>query len=161
MSIPRQITGLVGWLLACFAAAAVGAIASANAATFYSQLSRPGWAPPAWLFAPVWTLLYALMGVSVWLVWRAHPFKESRTALVLFILQLAANGLWTWIFFSWHQGPVAFVEILLLWCLIVATIASFWRLQLLAAVLLFPYLAWVTFATALTFSTWQLNPEIL
>jgi tryptophan-rich sensory protein len=101
------------------------------------------------------------MGVSVWLVWRAHPFKESRTALVLFILQLAANGLWTWIFFSWHQGPVAFVEILLLWCLIVATIASFWRLQLLAAVLLFPYLAWVTFATALTFSTWQLNPEIL
>ena len=161
MSIRRQIAGLVGWLLVCFAAAAVGAIASANAATFYSQLSRPGWAPPAWLFAPVWTLLYLLMGVSAWLVWKAHRFKESRVSLGLFVLQLAANALWTWIFFSWHQGAMAVSEILLLWCLIVATVALFWRLRVLAAVLLFPYLAWVTFATALTFSTWQLNPEIL
>ena len=101
------------------------------------------------------------MGVSAWLVWRAHGFRESKTALVLFVLQLAANALWTWIFFSWHQGAVAFAEILLLWCLIVATIALFWRLHVLAAVLLFPYLAWVTLATALTFSTWQLNPDIL
>jgi translocator protein len=161
MSIRRQITGLFGWLLACFAAAAVGAIASANAATFYLQLSRPRWAPPAWLFAPAWAFLYALMGVSVWLVWRAHRSKESRVALVLFVVQLAANSLWTWIFFSWHHGAVAFAEILLLWCLIVATITLFWRLNVRAAVLLFPYLAWVTFATALTFFTWQLNPEIL
>jgi translocator protein len=161
MSIQRQIVGLAGWLLVCFAAAGIGAIASADAGTFYLRLSRPGWAPPAWLFAPVWTALYTLMGVSAWLVWRAHGFKAHRTALVLFILQLAANSLWTWIFFSWHQGAMALIEILLLWCLIVATVASFWRIHRLAAVLLFPYLAWVTFATALTFSTWQLNPEIL
>ncbi len=161
MSIQRQIAGLVGWLLVCFAGAGIGAIASADAGTFYLRLSRPVWAPPAWLFAPVWSVLYALIGVSAWLVCRAHGFKASRTALVLFVLQLAANALWTWIFFSWHQGFMAFAEILFLWCLIVATIASFWRAHKLAAVLLFPYLAWVTFAAALTFSTWQLNPEVL
>jgi len=161
MSLPRQIAGLGGWLLVCFAAAAVGAIASANAGAFYSQLSRPAWAPPASLFAPVWTFLYALMGISVWLVWRAHGFREHRAALVLFVLQLAANALWTWIFFSWHRGAMAFAEILMLWCLIAATIVLFSRLHRLAAALLFPYLAWVTFAAALTFSTWRLNPEIL
>jgi benzodiazapine receptor len=161
MTMQRQIVGLVGWLLLCFAAAAIGAIASADAGTFYLQLSRPDWAPPSWLFAPVWTVLYALLGVSAWLVWRAHGFREHPAALVLFLLQLAANALWTWIFFRWHQGALAFAEILLLWILIVLTVASFWRIHRLAGVILFPYLAWVTFAAALTFSTWQLNPGIL
>ena len=161
VSVLRQIVGLLGWLLLSFAAAAVGAVASAEAGAFYEQLVRPGWAPPGWLFAPVWTVLYVLMGVAAWLVWRAHDFKEGRTALALFIVQLGANALWTWVFFVWHQGALAFAEVILLWCLIAATVASFRRLNALAAVLLLPYLAWVTLAAALTFSTWRLNPNLL
>ncbi len=157
----RQIAGLLGWLILCFAAAGIGAVASAEAGDFYRQLVRPGWAPPAWLFAPVWTTLYFLMGVAAWLVWRAHGFANARAALVLFIIQLAANALWSWVFFVWRQGDLAFAEVLLLWCLIVATVISFWRLKPLAAVVLLPYLAWVTFASALTYSTWRLNPGLL
>ena len=161
MSPKRQLLGLVGWILVCFAAASVGAVASLDAASFYGQLTRPGWAPPSWLFAPVWSLLYLLMAVAAWLVWRSHGFKASSTALVLFLVQLAANALWTWLFFAWRQGAGAFLEILLLWALIVATIASFRRVDTRAALLMVPYLVWVTFATALTFSVWRLNPGVL
>jgi translocator protein len=161
VSVSRQLIGLLGWLLLSFAAAAIGAVASAEAGAFYEQLVRPGWAPPGWLFAPVWSVLYALMGFAAWLVWRVHGFKEGRTALTLFIVQLGVNALWTWLFFGWHLGALAFAEIILLWCLIVATAASFRRLNALAALLLLPYLAWATFASALTFSTWQLNPDLL
>jgi tryptophan-rich sensory protein len=101
------------------------------------------------------------MGVAAWLVWRVDGFKEGRTALALVIVQLGANALWTWVYFAWRQGAVAFAEVMLLWGLIVATAASFRRLDALAAVLLLPYLAWVTFASALTFSTWRLNPNLL
>jgi benzodiazapine receptor len=161
ISVARQLIGLLGWLISSFAAAAIGAIASAGAAGFYEQLVRPSWAPPGWVFAPVWTILYVLMGVAAWLVWRTHSFKEGRTALVLFMVQLGANALWTWVFFVWHQGALAFAEVILLWGLILATAASFWRLNAVAAVLLLPYLAWVTFASALTFSAWRLNPNLL
>ena len=157
----RQLAGLAGWLVACFVAGAAGAIASADAGTFYAQLARPAWAPPGWLFAPVWTALYALMAVSAWQIWRVHGFGAGRKALLLFVAQLALNTLWTWIFFAWQDGAMAFGEILLLWCFIAATIAAFWRLQAFAAALLLPYLAWVTFATFLTYATWQLNPELL
>lgn len=160
-SVSRQIIGLLGWLLLSFAAAAIGAVASAEAGAFYQQLVRPSWAPPGWLFAPVWAVLYVLMGVAAWLVWRVHGFKEGRTALALFIAQLGANALWTWVFFVWHQGGLAFAEVMLLWCLIVVTAVSFRRLNALAAVLLLPYLAWVTFASALTWSAWRLNPDLL
>jgi translocator protein len=157
----RQVFGLLGWLLLTFAAAAVGAVASADAGAFYAQLVRPNWAPPGWLFAPVWTVLYVLMAVAAWLVWRVHGFKEGRAALVLFIVQLGANALWTWLFFAWHQGALAFAEVVLLWCLIAATAVSFRRLNAVAAVLLLPYLAWVTFAAALTLAAWRLNPGVL
>src|ERR1044072_2859649 len=103
----REVVGLLGWLLLSFAAAAIGAIASANAGAFYAQLVRPGWAPPAGLFAPVWTVLYLLMAVSAWLIWREFGFKEGRRALALFIIQLGANALWSWVFFVWHQGGLA------------------------------------------------------
>ena len=161
LSATRQVLGLLGWLVLSFAAAGIGAVASSEAGAFYGQLARPNWAPPGWLFAPVWTVLYALMGIAAWLVWRLHGFKESRTALALFIIQLAANALWTWVFFVWHQGALAFAEIVLLWCLIAVTIASFWRFSRVAAALLLPYLAWVTFASALTFATWRLNSHLL
>ncbi len=161
LSLRKQVLGLAGWIVLTFAAAAIGAVASAQAGTFYQQLERPAWAPPAWLFAPAWTVLYLLMAIAAWLVWRAHGWRRAGTALGLFVVQLAANAMWTWLFFVWHQGALAFAEIVLLWALIVGTIVAFWRLQSLAAVLLLPYLAWVTFAGALTFATWKLNPGIL
>jgi benzodiazapine receptor len=159
---PRaQVFGLAGWLALTFATAAIGAMASAQAGAFYLQLQRPAWAPPAWLFAPVWSTLYLLMAVAAWLVWRSHGLRRAAAALGLFALQLGANAIWTWLFFVWQQGALAFVEILLLWALIVGTIVAFWRLHTLAGALLLPYLAWVSFACALTFATWKLNPAAL
>jgi tryptophan-rich sensory protein len=160
-SIAVQSYGLAGWLLATFAAGAIGAFASADAGVFYAALARPTWAPPGWLFGPVWSVLYLLMALAAWLVWRGQGFSGGRVALVLYIAQLAANALWTWLFFVWHLGALAFVEILLLWVLIVATVVAFWRLNTLAASMLLPYLAWVTFAVALTYATWTMNPGLL
>jgi translocator protein len=161
LSTSSQAVGLLVWLLMSFAAAAVGGLASASAREFYLNLVRPSWAPPAWLFAPVWSVLYVLMGVAAWLVWRARGLGGARNALLVFVVQLAANALWTWLFFVWRQGGLAFAEILLLLALILAAIVLFWRANRLAAVLLVPYLLWVSFASALTLSTWRLNPGLL
>lgn len=157
----RQWLGLAGWLALAFATAAIGAVASVSAKAFYAELVRPAWAPPGWLFGPVWTTLYALMGVSAWLVWRERGVAGARMALALFIVQLAVNALWSWLFFAWRLGGPAFAEVLLLWCLIVATVIAFRRISVLAAVLLLPYLVWVTFASVLTFAVWRLNPALL
>jgi tryptophan-rich sensory protein len=156
-----SIAGLIGWLALAFAAAAVGGIASAHADSFYQQLTLPSWAPPAWLFAPVWSVLYLCMGIAAWLVWRARGLYGARNALTLFVVQLAANALWTWLFFAWQRGALASGEIVVLWLLIAATIIAFWRIQPRAGALLLPYLAWVSFATALSWACWQLNPQLL
>jgi tryptophan-rich sensory protein len=161
MPASKQLIGLAGWLLLCFATAGIGAVASADAPAFYARLSKPAWAPPASLFAPVWTTLYAMMGIAAWLVWRTGPAPAVRNALLLFVVQLAANALWSWIFFKSKLGGAAFAEILLLWLLIATTIFLFMRSSRLAAALLLPYLGWVSFATVLTFSTWQRNPLLL
>lgn len=158
-SLPSQLLGLLGWLLLVFAAAALGALASVDAASFYAQLSKPSWAPPAWLFGPVWSLLYALMGVAAWLVWRTPGPKAL--ALGLFVAQLGANALWSWLFFAWHRGALAAVEVLVLLALIAATIAAFRRSSRVAALLLLPYLLWVSFASALTWAIWRNNPGLL
>jgi tryptophan-rich sensory protein len=156
-----QIIGLIGWLMLTFVAAAIGSAASSESGLFYQQISRPGWAPPSWLFAPVWTILYILMGISAWMVWRVGGFRAARIALSLFIIQLVLNAIWTWIFFVWKQGALAFVEILILWALILCTTIALWRVRVLAGILLLPYLAWVSFASALTFTVWRLNPILL
>jgi len=161
LSSSNQAIGLIAWLLLAFAVAAVGGFASASASEFYRNLVRPSWAPPGWLFAPVWSVLYALMGVAAWLVWRVHGLSGARNALLVFVVQLAANALWTWLFFVWRQGGLAFAEILLLLALILATIVLFWRVSRLAAVLLFPYFLWVSFASALSLFMWRLNPGLL
>lgn len=155
-SLWTRLAGLSGWLLLTFAAAALGAVASVDAASFYAQLSKPAWAPPAALFGPVWSVLYLLMGVAAGLVWNSPP--PRRTALTLFGVQLAANALWSWLFFAWHQGALAAVEVLLLLLLIMLTVRAFWRSSRLGALLLTPYLAWVGFASALTWSVWLRNP---
>ena len=163
MTLPKnkQIIGFVAWLAVSFIAAAIGATASIQAGSFYMQLVRPEWAPPPGLFGPVWTTLYALMGIAAWLIWRVGGFHAARTALTLFLVQLAVNALWSWLFFGWHLGALAIADIVLLWVLIVATLVAFWRIKPLAGALLIPYLLWVSFASMLNYSVWQLNPQIL
>lgn len=156
-----QLIGLMGWLFVSFIAAAIGAAASIQARPFYIQLTRPEWAPPASVFGPVWTVLYVLIAIAAWLVWRDGGYRAAKYALTLFLLQLALNALWSWLFFGWHQGALAFADILILWSMIVATLISFWRIKPLAGVLLVPYLLWVSFASILNYSVWQLNPQIL
>lgn len=153
--------GLLGWFLLCFAVAALGALASISARAFYADLVRPAWAPPGWVFGPVWTLLYAMMAVAAWLIWKDAGFRKGRLALGLFLAQLAANALWSWLFFAWHRGAAAFAEILLLDALVLATVLAFRRHRPAAAALLLPYLAWIAFATALCFAIWRGNPRLL
>lgn len=158
LSRSQQIKGLIGWLVLAYIAAAIGAVASINAAGFYASLHQPAWSPPAWLFGPMWTTLYGLMGVAAWLAWRE---RGARPALVMFVVQLSLNALWSWLFFVWQLGAIAFMGTVVLWMLILITLVMFWRLKPLAGVLLLPYLAWVSLACALTWSVWQLNPQIL
>ncbi|PZS90835.1 TspO/MBR family protein [Stenotrophomonas maltophilia] len=156
-----QISGFLGWLAITFAAAALGAWASSTAATFYASLELPTWAPPAGVFGPVWTLLYALMAVAAWRVWRERGWRGAQPALLLYLLQLAVNALWSWLFFGWKLGAVAFADILLLIALVCATVVTFARVNRVAAILLLPYLAWISFACALNYAVWQANPALL
>ncbi len=157
----RPVLALLAFLLLTAAAAALAGWASTDAPTFYAALDRPVWAPPAWLFGPVWTLLYTLMAVAAWLVWRDHGWELAASALCLYAVQLAVNALWSWLFFAWQLGFWAFFGAVALWLLVGATTAAFWPYRRLAAVMLLPYWAWVTFATALTWSVWQRNPALL
>ncbi|WP_049458083.1 TspO/MBR family protein [Stenotrophomonas maltophilia] len=161
MKRSSQALGLLGWFAVTFAAAALGAWASTSAASFYASLTLPAWAPPAGVFGPVWTLLYAMMAVAAWLVWRERGWRGARPALTLYLLQLAVNALWSWLFFGWKLGALAFADILVLIVLVCATIFGFLRIQRAAAVLLLPYLAWISFASALNFAVWRANPGVL
>ncbi|MCC5854153.1 MAG: tryptophan-rich sensory protein [Idiomarina sp.] len=155
-----QVLGLVVALVLVYVTAALGGLGSMNAQVFYRDLTLPSWAPPGWLFGPVWTLLYTMMGVAAWLVWRT-PTTGTKPALILFVAHLAVNALWSWLFFAWYLGAVSFLWIVLLWGMIVALIRLFWPLNRLASLLLIPYLAWVSFASVLNFTIWQLNPGVL
>lgn len=157
----RDLPGLVLWLGLSLLTGAIGSVASTRAPEFYAQLERPAWSPPSWLFGPVWTTLYVLMGLAAWLVWRERHRADVRAPLVVFALQLALNALWSWLFFAWRMGGAALAEILLLAAAIVLTMVLFRRVRPLAAALLVPYLAWVLFATALTVSLWRANPTLL
>jgi tryptophan-rich sensory protein len=158
---PFRPAALLGWLVLVFAFAGLGAAGSSDAPTFYAQLAKPAWAPPAWVFGPVWTVLYLLMAVAIWQVWReaAHPGRSR--AVALFLVQIVANALWSWLFFAWHTGLGAMVDVVLMWGLIVATMTAFRRIRPTAAWLMAPYLAWVSFAAFLTWTVWQANPQLL
>lgn len=160
-SAPRQFAGLIAWLLVTFVAAATGAAASIQAGVFYGQLVRPDWAPPAGVFGPIWSALYLMMAIAAWQVWRVGDSHTARSSLVLYLVQLAVNALWSWLFFGWHLGAWAFIDVVLLWWLILATLIGFWRTSAVAALLLLPYLSWVSVALALNYEVWQLNPALL
>ena len=156
---PHALRLLVMSLALSLAAAALGAIASINAGAFYAHLARPAWAPPGWLFGPVWTVLYLLMALALWRVWRVRPAKSRPVRL--FLAQLAVNAVWSWLFFRLHMGALSFAWIVLLVTLLGVTVTAFWQVSSVAGVLLLPYLAWVLFACALAWALWRANPAAL
>lgn len=152
---------LFGSFAVTLTAAYVASFASRTSADFYAILDKPAWAPPPWLFAPAWGTLYLLMAIAAFRVWRGVGFLAARWALAVFTGQLVLNALWTWLFFVWRDGPWATAEVITLWSAILVTLVLFWRRDRVAGLMLVPYLAWVSFATALTISVWQRNPTLL
>lgn len=146
-------------VLACQAAGLVGSLFTAPAIpAWYAGLNKPSFNPPSWLFAPVWTSLYTLMGIAAYLVWsRGGDRKEVKSALILFAVHLVLNALWSVIFFGWQKPWLAFGEIVLLWLAIILVFLRFYKLYRPAALLLIPYLLWVSFASFLNFSIARLN----
>ncbi len=157
-SAAAQCVGLLFWLVVCFAAAGVGAVFTAPSVTdWYPTLNKPAWTPPNWVFGPVWSALYFLMGVAAWLVWRQKDEPQARGALRLFGLQLGLNVAWSACFFGLRNPGLALAELFVLLAVIVATTAAFRRISPLGAALMAPYLAWSTFAALLNLSIWWLN----
>ncbi len=150
---------LVGCILGVELIGNLGSLATfSQITTWYTALNKPSFNPPNGIFGPVWTLLFALMGLAFYLVWSSkYRTKEIRNAVSIFIVQLLLNVLWSFVFFGWHQPGWAFAEIVALWFAIVLTLGAFYKISKLAAWLLVPYLVWVTFASVLTFAVWQLN----
>jgi benzodiazapine receptor len=146
---------LPAWILFSLAAATSGALWPVD--DWYFRINRPSWTPPGWLFGPVWTTLYVMIGVAAWRVWRTGGFARDRVALALFLVQWAFNFAWTGIFFGLRRPDLALVEIVILLALIAATGGRFRRHDLAASLLLVPYFLWVSFATALNGAFWWLN----
>lgn len=149
-----SILGLIGWIVFSYSAALSAFFVSAEG--WYAELQKPSWHPPAWVFGPVWTILYLMMGVAAWLVWRRGGWKANRVALTLFVVQWIFNAAWTPLFFGLHWAGVAFADIVLLWFTLLATIVAFARVDWKAAALMVPYLIWVSFASALNLAIWML-----
>lgn len=155
MGTVRSVLGLVGWLVLSFAAGWIGSRSMPG--EWYASLAKPPWTPPSAVFAPVWTVLYVLMGVAAWVVWRRAGFSGAAPALALFVIQLALNALWSYVFFGLHRVDIALVDIAALWLVILIVLVLFWREDWRAGALLIPYLVWVGFASCLNFALWRLN----
>ncbi|MDH4222125.1 MAG: tryptophan-rich sensory protein [candidate division Zixibacteria bacterium] len=156
----KEILKLAISIIVCQLAGVIGSIFTTPAiSTWYATLTKPSFTPPNWVFAPAWTSLYLLMGVSAFLVWRKR-IENPRVNLALrfFIIQLVLNSLWSVLFFGLGSPLLGFIEIMLLWLFIVLTIVYFFRVSIIAGVLLLPYIFWVSFALVLNFSLWRLNP---
>ncbi len=125
---------------------------------WYFALKKPSWTPPWYIFGPVWTLLYALMGISAWMVWaKLGGFSGNPRPLVIFLVQLSLNAAWSPLFFGLRSPGAALADITLLWLALLFTVRAFWKADRAAAALLVPYLAWTTFAFALNFAIWRMN----
>lgn len=142
--------GLPMWIAISFLPAITGALVDTG--SWYESLRAPGWTPPSWVFGPVWTTLYLAMGVAAWRVWctRTSAGRPARIALAVFLVHLALNAAWTWLFFGLHLLGAAAIEIVVLWAMILALVVLFWRLDRWAGALLVPYLLWVTYAATLS-----------
>ncbi len=153
-----ELAALLVFLTACLAAGALGAAWTARSVgDWYQTLAKPSWTPPDGVFGPVWTTLYVLMALAAWLYWRRTGLVAGRIGLGLFAVQLALNAAWSGLFFALRRPGLAFAEILVLWCALAGTLAVFRRASALAAGLLGPYLAWVSYAVALNGAIWAMN----
>lgn len=155
--LARSLGAAALFAAAVLATALVGGLTAVDTATDYTRLELPAWAPPSWLFSPVWTVLYVLVAVAGWLVWRASGWRGAAAALTVYAVQLVLNALWPPLFFTAARYALAFGEIVLLWAAVAATVVLFRRHSTTAAALLLPYLAWVTYAGALNLAIWRLN----
>lgn len=155
----KEFLKLIGAMVACEAIGSVGTIFTIpSIPTWYATLVRPSIAPPNWIFGPVWTTLFALMGIAIYIIWRKGlDRKDVQMALGIFAGQFVLNVLWSVLFFGLHNPAWSLVGIIVLWIAILATIISFWRISRTAAWLLVPYIAWVSFAAYLNFQFWILN----
>ncbi len=158
----KKIIKLIFSVAVCFLASGVGAIfTSSSIDSWYSRINKPSFNPPNWVFAPVWTILFALMGIALFLVWSATPEQNKisvrKNALFIFFIQLILNVFWSVVFFGLRSPFLALGIILILWILILFTITSFLKINKIAAILLIPYLLWVGFAAILNFLIWKIN----
>lgn len=151
----KNLAGFIVFFLMTLAAARFGA--QFGTGEWYAAIEKPSWTPPNWVFGPVWIILYLIMPIPAWLVWRERARALVWPALAVYTLQLVLNALWSMFFFGWNRIGLALVDILALEALILATVILFWRIRPLAGALLLPYLAWVGFASALNFEIWRLN----
>lgn len=152
----RQFAIFVAFIAVPLLIGGAGGFVTAKAIPgWYSELRKPSWNPPNWIFGPVWTLLYLMMGTASWLVWREVGSRENWVAF--YGAQLFLNAIWSWVFFGWRRLNFALVNIILLWLAIVACTVVFWRISVLAGAMLIPYLLWVSFASALNYRIWALN----
>ena len=159
---PKQLFKFIVALAVCFGASGFGVIFTTqdSITNWYAQLQKPNFTPPDWVFGPAWTILYLLMAISVFLVWnKGLDYPKVKQALGLFLLQLALNGIWTPLFFGFHLIMAAFIEIILLWLAILATLLAFKRISYRASMLLLPYLIWVGYAAILNGSICYLNQQ--
>jgi len=157
-STASQVIGLIVCVVICFMVAAIGGYATTSSIdVWYAGITKPTWNPPNWIFGPVWSTLYLMMAISLWLVWRKSGITNAKFAIGIFAVQLVLNLLWSIIFFAMHQLGWALVEVIMLWSAIVLTIIVFHKHSKPAAYLLIPYLLWVTFASFLNYTIWSLN----
>ncbi len=155
VSRTRDVLGLTAFVFMCFGVSALGGRAAATALPeWYPALRKPSWTPPGWVFGPVWTMLYPLVAVAGWLAWREG---RARFGSLVYLLQLALNGAWPWLFFAERRIDLALACVVALWVAILVTVLAFWRASRTAAILLLPYLAWVGFAAALNHAIWVLS----
>lgn len=158
---PDSARGALLWVGLTFLTAVLGGLASARAAQFYDALRLPPWAPPASLFGPVWSVLYVLMAVAAWLVWRHRHTVRGSSGLALYAVALVPNVLWSWLFFDLHLGLWALVDIAVLWLLVGLTARAFWRIRPVFGLLMVPLWLWVSFAGVLNAALWWTNPALL
>lgn len=150
-----SMAGLAGFILLLVLVASTGAIFEPG--SWYEALAKPAWTPPNWLFPVAWTILYMLIAVAGWLVWREVGFGAAALGFAFYFLQLALNAAWTWLFFGMHRMDLALADVAGMWLAIAATIVAFYAIRPGAAWLLVPYLAWVSYAGALNLALWRMN----
>lgn len=153
---PRWLL-LIGFIIICNLVGALGALWTSADSEWYQTIAKPSFNPPSWVFGPVWTLLFTLMGIALYRVWVARPSPIRTRALVLFIAQFALNVLWSYLFFGINNPFASFIEIILLELFIILTLIAFYTIDKKAGYLLIPYALWVAFASFLNYSIWMLN----